>query len=100
MNDIVEDLELSPVAREARDGSPLVKRNLSLLGHVNVKLDVVVGQVGVSIDQLFSLAKGEVLALDAELDEPVKVRLDGKTIALGHLVAVGDHFGIKISEIL
>jgi len=80
--------------------SPLVKRNLSLLGHVNVKLDVVVGHANLSVDRLFSVVKGDVLTLDAEMDEPVRIRLDGKTVALGHLMAVGDQFGVKITEIL
>jgi flagellar motor switch protein FliN/FliY len=100
MNDDVITVESIPASSDAKEAASLVKRSLSLLGHVNVKLDVVVGEATVSIDQLFALAKGNVLTLDTELDEPIQVRLDGKTVALGHLVAVGDQFGIKISEIL
>ena len=89
-----------PVRGEAQETHPLIKRNLSLLGHVNVQLDVLVGRASVSVERLFSLAKGDVVALDAGIDEPVTIRLDGKVVAMGHLVAVGDQFGVKISEIL
>ncbi len=101
MNEDILNRNDSTLFKEAAaESQPLIKRNLSLLGHVNVKLDVVVGQANVSVERLFSLVKGDTVTLDAGLDEPVKVRLDGKVVALGHLVAVGDQFGIKISEIL
>lgn len=85
---------------EAQETAPLIKRNLSLLGHVNVKLEAVVGHANLSVDRLFSVVKGDLLTLDSTMDEPVSIRLDGKVIAKGHLVAVGDQFGVKISEIL
>jgi flagellar motor switch protein FliN/FliY len=46
------------------------------------------------------MGKGDLLTLDSGMDEPVSIRLDGKVIAKGHLVPVGDQFGVKISEIL
>jgi flagellar motor switch protein FliN/FliY len=85
---------------ETQEVAPLIKRNIALLGHVNVKLEVVVGQANVSVDRLFSMGKGDLLTLDSGMDEPVSIRLDGKVIAKGHLVPVGDQFGVKISEIL
>jgi flagellar motor switch protein FliN/FliY len=101
MNDVVvEPIDLEEAAHEASDGDPLVKRNLALLGHVSVRLDVLVGSAQINVEKLFSLGRGEVIALDAGLDAPVTLQLDGKAIARGHLMAVGDCFGLKISEIL
>lgn len=99
MNEIVA-AQSAAGKSETQETTPLVKRNLSLLGHVNVKLEVVVGQASVSVDRLFSMGTGDLLTLDAGMDEPVSIRLDGKVIAKGHLVPVGDQFGVKISEIL
>ncbi|MEO7065591.1 MAG: FliM/FliN family flagellar motor switch protein [Rhodanobacter sp.] len=101
MNKVV----VAPIALEEVDSSvgpsePLIERNLALLGHVKVRLDVLMGSAELNVEKLFSLAKGDALELDADLDAPVSLLLDGKPIARGHLMATGDCFGLKISEIL
>lgn len=101
MNEVVvEAIELEEAGRGAAEGEPLVRRNLALLGHVNVRLEVLVGSAQIDVEKLFSLRKGDSLALDTELDAAVTLQLDGKPVARGHLVAVGDCFGLKIAEIL
>lgn len=101
MNEVVvEPIELEETEYELAVGEPLVKRNLALLGHVNVRLEVLVGSAQIDVERLFSLRKGDTLRLDTELDAPVTLQLDGKPVARGHLVAVGDYFGLKIAEIL
>ncbi|MEI7037458.1 FliM/FliN family flagellar motor switch protein [Fulvimonas yonginensis] len=98
---LVETIELSelPVAKKGGEGVPMVRRDLALLDHVSVKLEVVLGQAAVTVKELFELSEGDTLALDTDLDAPVQLQLDGKSIARGHLVAVGDHFGLRITEI-
>jgi flagellar motor switch protein FliN/FliY len=101
MNEVV----VAPIELEEADytpilSDPLIKRNLAMLGHVNVRLDVLMGSADLSVEKLFSLSKGESIVLDTDLDAPVTLQLDGKPIARGHLVAAGDCFGLKISEIL
>lgn len=101
MNEVVvAPIELEEAGFQSIAGDPLIKRNLALLGHVNVRLDVLLGSAELSVEKLFSLGKGDSVVLDTELDAPVTLQLDGKAIARGYLVAVGDSFGLKISEIL
>ncbi|MGC1548553.1 MAG: FliM/FliN family flagellar motor switch protein [Rhodanobacter sp.] len=101
MNEVlVAPIELEEMVYEPVDGDPLIKRNMALLGHVNVRLDVVLGGAQISVEKLFSLSKGESIALDTDLDSPVTLQLDGKPIARGQLMAVGDCFGLKVTEIL
>ena len=38
------------------------------------------------------------MELDELVDEPLEVMIDGHVVARGVLVAVGDHFGVRISE--
>ncbi|HEX7814750.1 FliM/FliN family flagellar motor switch protein [Dyella sp.] len=97
---IAAPIELQEATASSAVSEPLIKRNLSLLGHVNVKLDVVLGSAQINVDKLFSLGKGDCIELDTGLDAPVTLQLDGKPIARGHLMAVGDSFGLKIVEIL
>lgn len=101
MNDIVvAPLQLEETAYEPAAGDPLIKRNLAMLGHVNVRLDVMLGAAELNVEKLFGLTKGDTVALDTDLDAPVTLQLDGKAIARGQLIAVGDRFGLKITEIL
>lgn len=98
---LVEPIELSELSATSKtgEGEPMIRRDLALLGHVSVKLQVVIGQAALTIEELFALSQGDTLELDTELDAPVELQLDGKTIARGHLVAVGDCFGLRITEI-
>lgn len=101
MNDLtVAAIELEESDNHAVEGTPLIERNLSMLGHVKVRVDVHLGSTEISVQKLFSLSKGDVVALDADLDAPVSLLLEGKPIARGQLVAAGDCFGLKITEIL
>ncbi|HEY9131844.1 MAG TPA: FliM/FliN family flagellar motor C-terminal domain-containing protein [Dyella sp.] len=97
---VAAPIELEEAAFQAHTSEPLIKRNLAMLGHVNVKLDVVLGSAQINVDRLFALGKGDCIELDADLDAPVTLQLDGKPIARGQLMAVGDSFGLKIVEIL
>lgn len=81
-------------------GAPIVERNLSMLGHVKVRVDLLLGSAEINVQKLFSLSKGDTIELDTDLDAPVSLLLEGKLIARGQLVAAGDCFGLKITEIL
>ncbi len=99
------DITVAPIDLEAVDskpgsGEPLLARDLSMLGHVKVRVDVRLGSAEINIHRLFSLTKGDAIELDTSLDSPVSLMLDGKTIAKGQLVAAGDFFGLKITDIL
>lgn len=97
---VAAQIDLEEAVHPAHSPEPLVKRDFSLLGHVNVKLDVLLGSAQINVDRLFSLGRGDCIELDAGLDAPVILQLDDKPIARGHLMAIGDNFGLKIVEIL
>lgn len=97
---LVETIELSelPVTRRGEDDS-VIRRDLALLDHVSVRLEVVLGEATMTVKELFALSEGDTVDLDTELDAPVLLQLHGKTIGRGHLVAVGDRFGLRITDI-
>jgi flagellar motor switch protein FliN/FliY len=86
-------------AHAVEHGSALGER-LDLVEHVKVKMSVMLGGTEIPLGKLFALSGGDVLTLDRDVDAPVDVRLHNKLIARGHIVAVGDRFGVRISEIL
>lgn len=101
MNDLsIAAIELEEADEKKAEGPSIIERNMSMLGHVKVRVDVHVGSAQINVERLFSLNKGDAIELDAELDAPVSLLLEGKPIARGQLVAAGDCFGLKITEIL
>jgi flagellar motor switch protein FliN/FliY len=72
---------------------------LDLIEHVNVRVTVSLGETEIPISRLFALAGGDVLPLDREADAPVDIRVNERVVARGVLVAVGDQFGVRITEI-
>lgn len=98
---VVEPIELETLSSAAVEVAPVVHAgDLSLVGHVRVRLMVTLGDIELPLSDLFDLKTGAVLALDRALDEPVTLALNGKPIATAHLVAVGDHFGVQIEKVL
>lgn len=95
---VVNRLDLPPLAASPDKGEKLGER-LDLVEHVTVKLSVALGGAEMPIGKLFALRMGDVVALDRDVDAPVDVRLHGKTVARGHLVAIGDKFGVRIAEL-
>lgn len=84
----------------APNGPALAAGNFALVEDVKVKVEARLGGADISIAELFSLKRDSVLALDAALDAPIELRLGGKVVAVGHLVAVDDRFGLRITEVL
>ena len=46
-----------------------------------------------------ALRLGTVVPLDATLNQSVELRLNGVAVARGELVAVGDSFAVRLTEI-
>jgi flagellar motor switch protein FliN len=82
------------------DGTRVLGNNMDLIAGVKVKVEVVVGGTELTVQELFSLQQGAVLPLQQLHDTPLAVRLDGRTIARGTLVVVGDNFGVCITDVL
>ena len=70
-----------------------------LIAGVEVVLEARLGTAAMSVAELMALKAGDSVALDAELNRDVELRLNGVTVARGELVAVGDRFGVRIVEI-
>lgn len=74
------------VVRTAIDGLP-------------VRVEAILGAANVKVGELSNLKPGDVLPLENLLGDPVSLRLNGKTIAYGELVSMGDNFAIRIQAI-
>jgi flagellar motor switch protein FliN/FliY len=97
---VVQPLNFESLLASESVGSSSVPQDMSLVEHVAVKLTAVLGHADITVGELFRLGQGAVLPLREYLDEPIVLKLDGRAVATAHLVAVGDHFGVRIAEIL
>jgi flagellar motor switch protein FliN len=96
---VVNRLDMAALSNTSAPRGPALGERLDLVEQVKVQLSVTLGEAEVTMGRLFALAAGDVVALDRQADAPVDVRLNGKLIARGTLVAVGDKFGIRITDI-
>ena len=74
-------------------------QDISLVGHVQVSLAAQVGTLTLSIDRLFGLKSGDVVQMNELLEAPLTLMLNGRAVARGELLAVDDHFGVRILEL-
>lgn len=79
--------------------APLPRINPGLIDAVEVVLDGFLGGARMTVAELSTLEKGSIITLDATLNTAVELRLNGVAVARGELVAVGDHFAVRLTEI-
>ena len=71
----------------------------AVLKAVPVTLQAKLGEVRLSVAELLALREGSVLPLDRQLNDVIELRLNDTVIGRGEIVAVGDRFGVRITEI-
>ena len=67
--------------------------------HVRVALSVILARKRVPAAQVLKLVPGAMIQFDLHCDTPLRLELDGKAIAVGDVIKVGDKFGLKIQLI-
>ena len=72
----------------------------NVIGSVEVVLEAYLGSTTIAVSELMKLQKGSSLVLDSSLDRDVELRLNGVAVARGELVAIEDHYGVRILEIV
>lgn len=69
------------------------------LRRVKAKLTVCAGSAEISLGELLGAREQHVIRLDRTVDQPVDVMLEGQVVARGTLVAIDDHFAVRITEL-
>ena len=95
----VPSIELPVVAEEPSSKSAVPAGRLAALSGVRADLTVVAGHATAKIGELLALKEGAIMTLDTALNAPFDVMLGDQVVARGELVAVGDRFGVRITEV-
>lgn len=96
----LEELTAIPRSSSSEQSRARLPADIDLIKHVQVMLTATIGTAEMSIEQLFSLRDGDVVALRELVNEPVILRIESRPVARGQLVAVDDHFGVEIAELI
>lgn len=70
--------------------------NLDILMDIELELTVELGRCDLPIKKVLELTKGSIIELNKIAGEPVDLYANGKHIANGEVVVIGDSFGIRI----
>jgi flagellar motor switch protein FliN/FliY len=80
-------------------GAQLLNGRFDLISELKVRVEARLGSAEISVGELFGLRENSVVTIEAAPTDPIDILLDGKLIARGSLVVVGDNFGIRITEV-
>ena len=94
----VDTVELSQLEPGEASKKLVTPQTLDVVKDVQLRLTAVLGEVSLTVAELFALTENSILPLDTLADEPVDLVLDNRVVARGALVIVDDNFGIQITE--
>lgn len=72
---------------------------LDVLMRVPLQVSAELGRARMSLAEILSLGKGSVVELDRPAGAAIDVFVEGTPIARGEIVAAGDNFGIRVTEL-
>lgn len=75
-------------------------QKIEILLDIPLELSVELGRTVMNLKQVLELGNGSLVELDKLTGEPVDILVNGKQIAKGEVVVVGENFGVKITQIL
>lgn len=96
----VDTVELSQLEPGEASKKLVTPQTLDVVKDVQLRLTAVLGEVSLTVAELFALTENSILSLDTLADEPVDLVLDNRVVARGALVIVDDNFGIQITEVI
>lgn len=95
---MTQTIEATPAAKPKK-GADDARISTKLIESVEVRIEAILGSARMTVAELTSLAPGAVVELDAQLNAPVELRLNGVAIGHGELVAVGEKFAVRLTGI-
>lgn len=70
-----------------------------LIDHVEIEVEVILGEGRLSVAELNRLQPGEVVPIDRKLNEAAEIRVNGRVIARGEIVSVNEKFAVRVTEV-
>ncbi|HSG99684.1 MAG TPA: flagellar motor switch protein FliN [candidate division Zixibacteria bacterium] len=84
----------------SRDNEETSSRSIELLLDVSLPISIELGRTSMSINEILALGPGSVVELNKLAGEPVEVKVNNKTVALGEVVVVDENFGVRVTQLM
>lgn len=84
---------------KSKDAGSQKRETSLLLDHVQVEIEAVLGSRRTTIGELKALVENDLVPLTTSLSDPVELRVNGRTIGFGEIVAVADNFAVRVTSI-
>ncbi|PSR23369.1 MAG: flagellar motor switch protein FliN [Sulfobacillus acidophilus] len=91
----VEFVELDEAATH-----PSVPESVEFVWDVPMTVEAILGTTELTVKEVLEITPGSLVELERAYGEPVDIFLNGRLVARGDVVIIGDNFGVKITEIL
>lgn len=91
-----ENAEASPTKQKLESENPI---ELLKTGEVPLTINVEIGRLHISLRKLMELKPGNLIELTTKPEDGVDLVLNGKRLARGELIQVGDVLGVRILDI-
>ncbi len=92
-------IEFAEFSEDHDNGNDEV-HSMDLLKDVELDVSVELGRIELPLGKVLELAKGSVIELEKLAGEPVDILVNGNRIALGEVVVIDEHFGVRISSLV
>ncbi len=70
------------------------------LGEIPIEVTVELGRTKLSLREILEVKEGSIIELDRLAGEPLDLKVGGQLIAQGEVVAIDDHYGLRITNVL
>lgn len=74
--------------------------SLGALADVELELTVELGQARRNIRDILAMGAGSVMELDKHAGETVDILVNGRLVARGEVVVIGESYGVRITELV
>jgi len=71
----------------------------SQLEQIGIRVQVVLGETIMTLEDFSALAPGKIVALDSIAGVPVDLVAEGRKIGKGEVVVIDENFGIRVTEL-
>ena len=96
----VKNAEFPDFSKQAMYAGTPSGSNMGLLMGVQLEVSVVIGRTKQKIKDIMEFGQGSVIELDKQTGAPAEIVVNGKLLAYGDVIVVGDNFGVRITEIV
>ncbi|RKX54811.1 MAG: flagellar motor switch phosphatase FliY [Thermotoga sp.] len=96
----VRKVEFAEMESEGTQPFEIEDDRLKMLYDIPLEISVELGRTRMTLKQILDMDIGSIIELEKLTGEPVDVLVNGKLIARGEVVAIGENFGVRITEIV